>query len=174
MVILTLVGVGCHAIGGESVNSVLLDCHRISWRLDIYRRWRECKPVQVILIHFVGHEKWYRTVIGNCKRYQFIWILVFILCYFDCIILLLFLENFVFGITNHVEILNDINGLLNEYLVSYWVLTHPVFKTTFQSGYLRNFLAIVRVLSCGFLRVFFCNALIMLVSICCCWKANLA
>ena len=45
--------------------------------------------------------------------------------YFDCIILLIFLEKCDFlKLTMH--------GFINEYLFSYWALAHPVFKMNFS------------------------------------------
>ena len=49
---------------------------------------------------------------------------------------------------------NDKNGFINEYLISYWALAHPVFKITFQSGCLRDFLSTVEMSSCGLFLVF--------------------
>ena len=46
MMILMLVGAGCCTISGESINSVWLDCHRISWRIDADYPWRDRKLAQ--------------------------------------------------------------------------------------------------------------------------------
>ena len=64
--------------------------------------------------------------------------------------------------------LNDKNGFIIEYLFSCLALAHLVFKITFQSVCLRDFLAAIWVLSNGLLCVFFCGVFLKIVRLLVC------
>ena len=79
--ILELVVIRCYSFGGESVNLVWLNYHKISWWLVLIIDWETINLRWVFLVHSPDMGSGTRIVIVDCERHRFYLILVFLLWY---------------------------------------------------------------------------------------------
>ena len=93
-------------------------------RLWLNRWWKDRKPTQDDSSYTIlGTRDSTRTVVDDWGRHRVTWVLIFLLCYFDCIIF----ERLCFYICNWLcrdFIMVKRNDFQNEYLFSYRVSAH--------------------------------------------------